>query len=699
MTVRAEKLLDDGGKDLCVICRQPRKAPDGSEVPHPICLVISVSQVGDFTTCKRRWFLSRVVRLPTLDRGYLTFGTVLHKVIERWMLADDQGNDPLTGQSVDLYPSGWERAEDGVAIDLQQQALVRRLMDKAVEDGVLERRPGRKIEHGFWLPVIAAHENADGVTVRLIGYIDVLLPGEIQDHKSSKAVRYAKSAEALAEDTQLLVYSKVALDELDRLRTKEQGIAAALADEDRVTVRHNFFCKDPTSTIVRVTRAEVTRAAIEARWAQVGKVAHEMLKVRKTKPEDWEKVPPPHARSVCNEFGGCAYRNICTKMETVQAYQKRLARVVQARVDSAQSNGVPSSTMGFVGRKVVSKMSLTEKVAQTRANQAKLLAGNASKNGTAAKPIVKPIVKPIMKPVAQPATKPLAVNGARPATGPAPQPAKHAAGSKATVPNAKKQALPPQPPAPWAVAGQDGEQCLACGGTGVNSKRTGPCKICDDNRAHAGLLRAHELYDLSVTNNVLAWVEKDSTDAPVTEEEEPPVEPEQEEVTIEDAPAPTSEESESGEQAEQAPEEEEVTLGDEDQEPEPEPDGEEVPGGEQFEGDTPQEQAAKRSRRTKTFTLLLGVIPSRGLRPSGVLWLDQYFDMKCRQLAEAGGKEHFTEFDQYGRKDLWRENLAAILEELAGKQVAAPRMADCGFDLKALIEAIRPHASLEYVPS
>ncbi len=674
--------------ETCGVCGLPRV----DEAPHATCMVISVSQVETFRRCNRLWWFEKMLKLPKIDRGYLTFGTVLHAVIERWLRADDQGNDPGTGVPVDIYPAGWEVAEDGAKINIQEAALIKRLIEAGIEEGVLERRPGRKIEHEFWMPVIEAHESADGTTVKLVGYIDLLLPGEIQDHKSSKSTRYAKSGAELRNDTQMLVYARVALDALDARRVGgEAGLTAAtLANElgaDTVVVRHNLFVKDVDQTKVRATSTAVTRAEIDARWRVVVKTAHKMLETRKL--TSWNEVEGPASYSTCNDYGGCAYRSICSNVESVQDYQNRLARVASRDVhcDTLNGNGVAQTRARTnIGRKIVTTKSLSEKMAETRARQAQL--ANAKTNGNGAP---------------KPAAPKLAVNGAKPANGALPPKApvvtaKMPAANGTAKPAAKTaQApkLPPQPPAPWAHPGQDGEVCIACQGSGVNSKRTGPCKICDDNRAHAGLPRSTDLYELAIENGVMTWTAKEGVEQPEgetveDEQGEPEEGAELTETLAEDgAPEQTvsdeSPEGETGEfQSESGPEGGNT--------PEPEADDG------TFEDDTPQEEEKASRRERKTFTILVGVRPGRGFRPSAIVWFDSWYAEHAKLFAEAAGKTHFTELAPNTRKDLWGENVEQLLPTLKGKLLATPVMTDLGWDAKAALEALRPHATAEYVP-
>ena len=67
-------------------------------------LVTSASAIKDLHLCERLWFFKKILRLPVTygDGTGAAFGTVLHSVIERYLLADRLGKDPRSGNAVNL---------------------------------------------------------------------------------------------------------------------------------------------------------------------------------------------------------------------------------------------------------------------------------------------------------------------------------------------------------------------------------------------------------------------------------------------------------------------------------------------------------------------------------------------------------------------------------------------------------------------
>src|SRR5690606_34026637 len=111
-----------------------------------------------------------------------TFGTVLHAVCERFLLADDLGRDPSTGQPVDLYPPGWTKCynrwtnqpEGEVTPD--EAATIQALVAKASEQGVLQRKPGRAVELEFHRQVCVVEVDDEHHEARITGFIDLAYP-------------------------------------------------------------------------------------------------------------------------------------------------------------------------------------------------------------------------------------------------------------------------------------------------------------------------------------------------------------------------------------------------------------------------------------------------------------------------------------------------------------------------------------------
>jgi hypothetical protein len=150
-------------------------------------LVVSSSQIENFELCARKWWFKSVHRLPEPQKEGQIVGTVAHAVIERYLAADDLGRDK-SGAQVELYPTGWDSELTALQAD-----TIKRLVKAGLENGMLERVAGRELEAPFARVVVP-----DQIAIQ--GYIDVLSPLFVQDHKTTKARRYVKKKDDLRKD-------------------------------------------------------------------------------------------------------------------------------------------------------------------------------------------------------------------------------------------------------------------------------------------------------------------------------------------------------------------------------------------------------------------------------------------------------------------------------------------------------------------
>ena len=305
-------------------------------------LQLSASQIETYRDCHRKWWLDKVRKLPTRSSHSQVFGTVVHSVIERFLLADDLGRDTATGLPVNLYPTDWHVAKDrwgkkceakdcgprcgachgtGLlcegAISPMEQDDVKRLIASAIENGVLERLPGRRVEAGFTrtilkhdCPACAGVEapfeggkclkckgDGKGTTVTLTGFVDVLFRDQVQDHKTTSAMRWAKSPAALQKNTQMLIY---AYEALEQAKARGEPLPAT------IILRHNVYCAKENK--VRKTETSVSREAVETHWSQVLRDCAHMVELRDIA-DTWHDIKEPdNPATVCNAYGGCPFR-------------------------------------------------------------------------------------------------------------------------------------------------------------------------------------------------------------------------------------------------------------------------------------------------------------------------------------------------------------------------------------------------------
>lgn len=279
-------------------------------------LQISASQDETFNDCRRKWWFQSIVRMPSPPKTNTVFGTVFHAVAERWLKADERGVDPKTGEPVELFPEDWDLvSERGQKLRLPpgDAAMLRRLFQEAVDAGVLVRSPDRKIEHLIRKDVI------EGVTLK--GFVDVLLPGEIQDHKTTRNMRYAKSADPQSPD-----YLG---------KSKQMLLYATEAGPGSIRLRHNVICWDRNRPAVRTVEAEVTQAEIDGNWKRLQAQAAEMLHWSECPEERWKSVPA--STSACSKYGGCPFVSICGGKDTTAQYRERIQRLLDNEVPATST--------------------------------------------------------------------------------------------------------------------------------------------------------------------------------------------------------------------------------------------------------------------------------------------------------------------------------------------------------------------------
>ena len=392
---------------------------------------VSASQFKSYEQCKRKWYFEKVVNLPRPPAEHFAFGTVLHGVIERWMLADDTGRGP-DGKPVELYPPGWHIAdadnpERAWALSPIHQDLIRNLIHNAISNGDLIRVRGREIESEMRRVLF----EFEGTRVVISGFIDVIGHDCVQDHKSSKKKRsggtYFLSKDKLAQDVQLLIYAAEVL-----FRAQERGEAIPT----HVKLRHNQFLKDHDSPFTKHTEVIVSVEDIQRNWARCLMMAQEMFALR-TIPK-YIFVPPTD--SACNDYGGCPFLSICSGQITPEVYTAQITRMAaSARLPSVTPLPLPNVTGGEAMSSVF-----------------------APQTGAA--------------PAGQPAVPPVAGAGAFPFPNSPPPAAKQPAfAPQPAAPVVTLPGFPLYPAAPWGVPG-----CAvsSCNGIGVNSAG-GPCGICN----------------------------------------------------------------------------------------------------------------------------------------------------------------------------------------------------------------------------
>ena len=232
----------------------------------------SGTQHETYERCKRKWWIKWVRKLGEPPRAPTGFGTVLHSVIARYQMADDLGRD-RHGQVVDLYPVGWEQPEEkwggipGDPLTVVKQQRFGFFKSCEFDDEVIRifceqcKGSGQCVYVGGQPPDTCNKCGGDGLSaiVKIMGFIDVVTPDSVQDHKSIKNIRYAKSQKKLASNRQLLIYAKVVLKRLE---------AQGLPLPTDVLVRHNYFSKNldcaPVAVCSTIPRVPIIPTAMNS---------------------------------------------------------------------------------------------------------------------------------------------------------------------------------------------------------------------------------------------------------------------------------------------------------------------------------------------------------------------------------------------------------------------------------------------------
>lgn len=398
-------------------------------------LIISASQLSVFmTSCMRKWALKSVRKLPERATKATGIGTVVASCCERWLLADDNGYDQETGDPVEVFPSGWEVPENKFGSDMPhppltpaEQAMVKALIQTAVDQGTLQRVPGRVPEKSIWMHV-CSHE---GIDVILTGNVDLDAPGIIEDHKTVKTMKYALSPNKLREDIQLLTYAGA--------NAKENN----LDPDDTIWLSHNYFCKDPEKPRVEKRKADITaKRALDFWNNELVPAAKHMVEMRaryKT------FMDAPHCKENygewkgCKAYGGCSYLGICHGTYSENAYEFNMAKDKKAA-----ENNTP-----------------------TKPNKNMSLSSLIKNKGNAA-----------------PASTTSAGTDLNP-------PAPANAGQPASASQSQSSGLSPNPGVPpWAVDGKGCKACQNNEFPGFDSEGV-PCRVCLVRTKRLGVLLEH----------------------------------------------------------------------------------------------------------------------------------------------------------------------------------------------------------------
>lgn len=224
-------------------------------IPH-----VSASQIKTFRDCPRKWYLQKIVKLPSPSTAATELGGQVHAELEAWLRDGTEFSATLAG----------EIAKSGAHLVPTDRPV-------EIELSLADRIP--------------IHDSP----VKVVGFIDALYPYEpaqVLDHKTSSNKRYTKTARELAHDVQLTLYAKAYLDHAP--------------DVDEVTLTHVYYGTKGAAWSKRVD-AQVTRAHVETQWAQIKGTIEQMIEVSRAR--NAAEAPPNY--DSCDKYGGCPYAGEC----------------------------------------------------------------------------------------------------------------------------------------------------------------------------------------------------------------------------------------------------------------------------------------------------------------------------------------------------------------------------------------------------
>jgi len=244
--------------------------------------------------CTRQWWFEKVHRLPKPAFKPHLLGEVLHEACERYFERRD-----------DLWPDGWDSA-----LDFADSGLVQCLVEDAIENQVLLRSGQDQIEAAIQVQILPDK------AASLIGYVDLLRRNEIQDHKTIKDKKWAKSEEDLKRNIQLLLYA-----------------CALLKMHPPVThviLRHNYFVKDPREPHTFKVETTVSREYCDNFWNNfIVPSTRELLDLKRARVplENWRTIPAAERETTCKKrYGGCVFDEICNGPTTPKEYVEKIEK-------------------------------------------------------------------------------------------------------------------------------------------------------------------------------------------------------------------------------------------------------------------------------------------------------------------------------------------------------------------------------------
>jgi hypothetical protein len=323
--------------------------------------VTSVSQVELGIRCMRKWWLQYIAGLKEPPKPAFLFGGPFHDAAERAI----KGQEP--------WVPGWSGD-----LDVDQTYTLRWLIEEGMMNGILKPDPTALTEVPFSFKTGRRYINSDGLPEvmefdlveengnrrikpkkqidipAMIGFIDVLKPLQVEDHKTSKNKRYAKTTKSIQAEIQMKVYAIKLLKESPSV--------------DYINAAYNMFLKSREDKPYKVT-GKLHKEDVAKTWLTICDVVEEQLHWSKSFPRHkWDKhradsyaqIPVGKTYPKCCEaFFGCIFRDLC---EGRCSPEQMVTRVETALEIAKQKENQPARAAA--GRSVPQRFGLNFRTTQ-----------------------------------------------------------------------------------------------------------------------------------------------------------------------------------------------------------------------------------------------------------------------------------------------------------------------------------------------
>lgn len=235
---------------------------------------VSATQIGNYQSCKRLWWFQYVLGLKTKQKATAALGEMVHSFLERY-LTDGTLPDPA-------HPAG-QVANLGLHLLPKPRTV-------AVELNMKEH---------------PANDLRFAGDIAVSGKVDVVIPTvpvpEVADHKTSGNLAYAKTAQDLLTDPQIIIYCAFVLKLMEFVGFPRSDVTGIKGTHIVYPTKGRFTTAIKTSTDV------MSRDHVLGEWESIDVTVREMKKTALlTKPGDVE----PTLKS-CSKYGGCDFLKKC----------------------------------------------------------------------------------------------------------------------------------------------------------------------------------------------------------------------------------------------------------------------------------------------------------------------------------------------------------------------------------------------------